>query len=104
MALCEKMIVDFDYLPLPEMLSETTRGQQTEKDQKTVATAPAPAQRVAQFEKLDSNKDGKLTKQEFQGNRTEAEAANWFVRRDVNKDGAVDRSEFLPPMPLESPK
>ena len=99
MALSEKMIVDFDYLPLPEMLSETTRGQQADKDQKNVGAAQAPAQRVLQFEKLDSNQDGKLTKQEFQGNRTEADAASLFARRDVNKDGAIDRSEFLAAMP-----
>lgn len=32
MAMCEKMIVDFDYLPLPEMLSESSRAQQAAND------------------------------------------------------------------------
>ena len=103
-ALCEKMIVDFDYLPLPEMLSESTRDTQADNEKNKVTPIEVPAQRIAQFEKLDVNKDGKLSKQEFRGNRQEKDATNWFVRRDINKDGVIDRSEFLPAEPVDTPK
>ena len=57
-------------------------------------------ERSAKFDALDTDKDGKLTLIEFTGDRQPAEAARWFERRDVDHDGFVNRTEYLPEMPL----
>lgn len=95
-ALIEKMILDFDYLPLPEPYSTASRSRQ--KPTNSTATE-AEKQRSIQFEKLDRDKNGRLSKEEFQSNRQPADAERWFLQRDTNKDGFVDRAEFLPRSP-----
>lgn len=100
-ALTEKMILDFDYLPLPEPYSESTRRtrQQSGRNQ---GVEPDPA-RVTRFHELDRDKDGKLSPTEFQVNRDPEEAKRWFLQRDVNQDGFVDLNEFAPRNPLTKP-
>lgn len=86
-ALQRKMILDFDYLPLP-IASEPKKA--------TGAAASSGEQgRAALFERLDVNRDGRLDKAEFSARRDPAEAAAWFAARDVNGDGVVSREEFL---------
>ena len=95
-ALQRKMILDFDYLPLP-----------IASDQKKVAakalkeTSPA---REELFEKLDLNHDGKLDKTEFTAKRDPEEAAAWFEARDADKDGFVSREEFIRASVANPPK
>lgn len=88
-ALAEKMILDFDYLPLPAM-GETGRRP---------GTADANS-RATNFAKLDTDQDGKLTRAEFSAGRTAADAEKWFGLRDANRDGFISREEFLPGSPL----
>ena len=64
------------------------------------AAAGDTSKRAAKFESLDTDKDGKLTLAEFTADRQSAEAARWFERRDVDHDGFVNRTEYLPEMPL----
>lgn len=64
------------------------------------AAAGDTSKRMAKFESLDTDKDGKLTLAEFTADRQPAEAARWFERRDVDHDGFVNRTEYLPEMPL----
>jgi arylsulfatase A-like enzyme len=87
-ALQAKMILDFDYLPLP-----------IPSDPKKPATSKADAnedpKRAALFEKLDTNHDGRLSKEEFSANRVPEEAEAWFKARDLDKDGFLSREEFM---------
>ena len=46
------------------------------------------------FSGLDRNGDGYLTLQEFGYNRQSSQAAAEFGRLDTNKDGRVSRSEY----------
>jgi hypothetical protein len=86
LALAEKMILDFDYLPLPAV---GAKGK-----------APSPRSRETTFARLDTDKDGKLTKEEFSAGRRPEEANKWFSERDADGDGFVTRDEFLPGGPL----
>ncbi len=87
-ALAEKMVTDFDYLPLPAIPEAGDR--------------PGNG-RAAQFERLDRNRDGQLSFEEFRGERDPAEARRWFDRRDTNGDGHLSREEYVPEAPLPKP-
>ena len=86
-ALQRKMILDFDYLPLP-LASGPKKAAAT-------ATKGAGPDRAKLFEKLDLDKSGKLDKAEFSESRQPDEAAAWFAARDEDKDGCVSREEFV---------
>lgn len=92
LALAEKMVLDFDYLPLPA-LPESGAARQTRSNARN-------AGRAAQFSRLDKDADGKLSREEFSANRAPAEAQRWFEQRDADKDAVISREEFLPPTPL----
>ena len=83
-ALQEKMIVDFDYLPLP------IGG----KPKKKVGDKAKP-DRSKLFDKLDTDHDGKLSFDEFAAGRDPADAAAWFKVRDRNADRFLSREEFV---------
>jgi N-sulfoglucosamine sulfohydrolase len=89
LALAEKMTVDFDYLPLPDL--NLPAADKTEK---------RPTGRAALFTRLDKDKDGKLSKAEFSAGRKPEEAERWFGERDTNGDGFISREEYLPAAPL----
>lgn len=93
-ALAEKMILDFDYLPLPEMIAGETRKGEPKR-----AAAASGNARSASFAKLDKDTDGRLTKAEFRAGRAPEEAEKWFGLRDANSDGFISREEFLPGKP-----
>jgi len=95
LALAEKMILDFDYLPLPAMLE----GAAGAGGPKRAAAANENA-RAANFAKLDHDNDGRLSKAEFSAGRKAEEAEKWFGLRDTNGDGFISREEFLPGSPL----
>jgi N-sulfoglucosamine sulfohydrolase len=92
--MAKKMIADFDYLPLPAIPS----GKAAPKG-KGKAKAEASADRAPLFQKLDVDRDGKLSRAEFGVGRSVADAAEWFARRDADGDGFVSREEFLPGSP-----
>ena len=94
-AMIEKMILDFDYLPLPESKSVASRPN----TKKQSNAADSEATRAKNFVALDKDGDGKLSKQEFSANRQPDEANRWFSMRDKNGDGYVDADEYLPPSP-----
>lgn len=52
--------------------------------------APLPKGVVKHFDKIDANKDGKLSKEEL-----DRVADRMFQRRDANKDGFITAQEFL---------
>jgi arylsulfatase A-like enzyme len=93
-ALAEKMILDFDYLPLPAIPDQSPGSQPRNANN---------GNRAAAFARLDTDGDGKLSKAEFSAGRTPDDAENWFQQRDVNADGFVSREEFLPGAPLQKP-
>ena len=93
--MAKKMIADFDYLPLPAI-----PGSQPAKKGKGKAKADAAADRAPLFQKLDVDRDGKLSRAEFAVGRSAADAAEWFARRDADGDGFISRAEFLPGSPL----
>lgn len=93
-ALAEKMIVDFDFLPLPEIPGAGRRS-----------AAPGKG-RGSAFTRLDADHDGKLTPAEFSVGREAEEAGRWFKQRDADLDGFVSRAEFLrdiKPPPIKTP-
>jgi len=94
LALAEKMITDFDYLPLPAVpnAAGAEAGEATNN-------RPA-ANRARQFEQKDANKDGKLSYEEFSAGRDSDDAKKWFGLRDANSDGFLSREEFVPASPL----
>ena len=94
--MAKKMIADFDYLPLPAIPG----GDQPAKKGKGKAKADAAADRAPLFQKLDTDRDGKLSRAEFAVSRSAADAAEWFARRDADGDGFISRAEFLPGSPL----
>jgi iduronate 2-sulfatase len=73
-------------------------AQQPEaKPQLKVVTIPTAKQdRVALFERKDTNKDGQLTREEFmKGQPDPDEAPKRFLKFDANKDGVLSRDEFI---------
>ena len=86
-ALQRKMILDFDYLPLPLAGSPKKKPKQAAGQAET-------ASRAAQFLKLDTDQDGRLSFQEFSVKRDPADARAWFQARDLNADQALDPAEY----------
>jgi hypothetical protein len=93
--MAKKMIIDFDYLPLPAIPGEDKPA----KKGKGKAKAEASVDRAELFKKLDKDGDGKLSRAEFSVSRAPADAAEWFARRDADGDGFISRAEFLPGSP-----
>ena len=87
LALAEKMILDFDYLPLPAV-PEAGSGN-----------APV-GNRAAQFRQKDANEDNRLSFEELSVGRVAEEAKRWFKLRDPNGDGLLSREEFVPASPF----
>jgi arylsulfatase A-like enzyme len=98
-ALTEKMILDFDYLPLPDL------GPRRPAEAGAPPTPPADVEkeRASQFERKDTDRDGRLSPAEFGAGREPADAAKWFGLRDCNSDGFLSREEFVPAAPLPKP-
>ncbi len=90
-ALAEKMILDFDYLPLPAIPDQNPEGRPRNANS---------GNRAAAFARLDTDGDAKLSRAEFSAGRAPADAENWFKQRDVNEDGFLSREEYLPGSPL----
>ena len=89
--MAKKMIIDFDYLPLPAIPGEDKPA----KKGKGKAKADVSAERAPLFKKLDVDGDGRLSRAEFSVSRSPADAAEWFARRDADGDGFISRVEFL---------
>ena len=88
-ALQEKMILDFDYLPLP--LAAPPKKKSGAQKQ---ASKNDPS-RETQFIQKDSDKDGVLNWEEFSKGRSRADAEGWFAARDQDGNGSLSREEFI---------
>ncbi len=97
LALAEKMITDFDYLPLPAL--PAPQAAEAKKRGAQAAAPGATGNRAAQFKRLDSNQDGRLSYEEFTASRKPGEARKWFSLRDADRDGFLSRDEFVPGTP-----
>ena len=84
-ALQKKMILDFDYLPLPIAGEAKPKGK---------AQAKNNPNRAEQFKRLDTDHDGKLSREEFSAKRDSADAAAWFKARDVDGNGFIEAAEY----------
>jgi hypothetical protein len=84
-ALQKKMILDFDYLPLPIAGEAKSKGK---------AQAKNDPNRAEQFKRLDTDHDGKLSPGEFSAKRNSADAAAWFKARDADGNGSIDAAEY----------
>lgn len=87
-ALQEKMILDYDYLPLPiagapKKKAATKKNAQAEE-----------ASRAQMFDQKDKDKDGALSWEEFSQGRNKAEAEGWFKARDADGNGSLNKAEF----------
>ncbi len=96
-ALQKKMILDFDYLPLP-------LGPSDDDGRKANRKSKGDPSRSAMFKKLDTDHDGKLSKVEFSTNRQPTDAEGWFKARDVNSDGFLDEAEYTTSTVSHPPK
>ncbi len=83
-ALAEKMILDFDYLPLPDL----NMGNARQNTQGRLG-------RAGMFKLLDGDGDEKLSKGEFGTLLDSVDFTPSFNLRDSNKDGFVSREEYL---------
>jgi len=101
-ALQKKMILDFDYLPLP--IAGSPKAKAKGKDQPEAAAAPGKANRAEMFKRLDTDHDGKLTREEFSAKRKPEEAAAWFAARDRDGNGFVDEAEYTASSVANPPK
>ncbi len=90
LTLAEKMIVDFDYLPLPAIPESAANKNNAAQNNNS------PANRARQFARLDENSDGSLTFEEFGKGRKAEEASRLFKLRDLDKNNSLSREEFLP--------
>ena len=90
-ALQEKMILDFDYLPLP--IATDPKKQPEGKNGATNKNSAAAREKM--FLEMDKNHDGRLSFDEFRGNRDTDEAAGWFKARDLDGDGFLSGEEFI---------
>jgi len=97
-ALAEKMILDFDYLPLPAIADDPMAGNPSEGEKGNRRNPKND--RARSFQRLDTNQDGMLSLEEFLVGRQQEEGNRWFALRDVNKDGSVSREEYMPANPL----
>jgi hypothetical protein len=76
------------------------------------ADAPAkpkkPVDKAAQFAKMDADKDGKVTKDEFlasaKDDAAKAKKADQFAKLDKDKDGSLTLDEFKAPPAPKKPK
>ena len=60
------------------------------------ALDPVAAERAAKFDRLDKAKTGKLTREYYTANQSDAAAAaERFEKMDTNKDGIVTREEYI---------
>jgi arylsulfatase A-like enzyme len=96
LAMAEKMILDFDYLPLPDLRKNPGEIGGAKLGERA-------SDRRAQFARLDQDGDGRLSNAEFRVNRRPDDAEKWFNLRDVNQDGFISREEFLSPAPKVDP-
>jgi hypothetical protein len=63
---------------------------------KAPAAKPAATDRATMFERRDTNKDGKLTKEEFMAKQRDPEqAAKNFPRFDKDRNGELSQEEFV---------
>ncbi len=94
-ALAKKMIRDFDYLPLPDVM-EPVAAQRRKRQ----AAGPGNGQAARQqsFKRLDADADGQLTFDEFVVGRKQDEAQSFFTRRDANTDQRLSLEEYLAPL------
>lgn len=86
-ALQRKMILDYDYLPLP--IAGDLKGKG-----KAPARSKGDPKRAETFKKLDTDHDGKLSHTEFSAKRDPADAAAWFKARDMDNSGDIDETEY----------
>lgn len=96
-ALQRKMILDFDYLPLPIPSDPKKKGGGAQK-------GGADASRLPMFLNKDADHDGRLTLEEFGKGRPPADAEAWFKARDQDHDGFVSKEEFLSASVPNAPK
>ena len=88
-ALQEKMILDYDYLPLP--IAGAPKKKAAGKNQ----AAKNDPNREKQFTQKDTDKDGVLSWDEFRQGRSVADAEGWFKARDQDANGSLSREEFI---------
>ncbi len=88
-ALQEKMILDYDYLPLP--IAGAPKKKAAGKNQ----AAKNDPNREKQFAQKDTDKDGVLSWDEFRHGRSVADAEGWFKTRDQDGNGSLSREEFI---------
>ncbi len=96
-ALQEKMILDFDYLPLPIAPPPKGKGG-------AVGKPGADPKRAEMFKRFDTDHDGRLGPAEFGRNRKPEEAGAWFKARDLNKDSFLDEAEYTARSVPNAPK
>jgi hypothetical protein len=80
-------------LPFAAVFAQSTPDQGTPQQSapdQTQPTSPAPQSQGATFESLDTNSDGKISKDEAKAN---VNVSSQFSRYDVNGDGFIERAE-----------
>jgi len=100
-ALQRKMILDFDYLPLP--IAPDAKGKAKAKAAPETKGKQADPAREKQFLQKDADKDGKLSWEEFSAGRG-TDAEGWFKARDVNGDKSLSKEEFVTSNVANPPK
>lgn len=101
-ALQEKMILDYDYLPLPLAGAPKKKAAGGKGAAKNAQSGEDSREKM--FQQKDKDRNGQLSWEEFSQGRDKAEAEGWFKARDTDGSNSLSQEEFVTAKIANPPK